>query len=170
MMTRFDSLRCERRTMTPAQYHLLQRTLEYIRPVKTEIGWAQFKKLTELVPEAEFDADTRWRATIGLLEMMLTQEVSSKLMVPITRSDPMKIPPGLANVTKGYVEFGLGARHVPAMKRSFLWTMKQHLDGKFDSDMEEAWALAFDLVEGALRATASEATAPPPPQNPILSR
>jgi hypothetical protein len=156
--------------MTPAQYHLLQRTLEYIRPVKTEIGWAQFKKLTELVPEAEFDADTRWRATIGLLEMMLTQEVSSKLMVPITRSDPMKIPPGLANVTKGYVEFGLGARHVPAMKRSFLWTMKQHLDGKFDSEMEEAWALAFDLVEGALRATASEVTAPPPPQNPILSR
>lgn len=151
--------------MTPTQYDLLRKTVEHVRPIKTEIGWAQFNKMAEHVPKTELDDGARWRVTVGLLEMMLTQDVSSRLMVPITNSDSMDTLPGLTNVTKGYIELGIEAQHIPAMKGVFLWSMKKYLGSNFDSDMEEAWVLAFHLVEGALQAIASEAAASASPQD-----
>lgn len=119
-----------------------------------------FKRLEEIVPEAELDTDLRWRASTAMLDMVLSPQLSSKLMVPVTNSDSMKIPPGLTNVTKGFVKLGLGAQHLPALNSAFLWSLKQKLGSNFDSEMEEAWARAFDLVAASLRATASEATDP----------
>ena len=151
--------------MTPTQYHLLQRTVEYLRPIKTEIGLTMFKRLHETVPEAELDIDSRWRACTSMLEVVLSPQLSSKLMVPITSSDAMEIPPGLTNVTNGVVKLGLGPQHLPVLNSAFLWSLKQNLGGKFDSEMEEAWLVAFDLVGAALRATASEPAHSVPPQD-----
>ena len=136
-----------------------------MRPVKAEIGLAMFKKLEEIAPETELDAVSRWRASVAMLEMVLSPQLSSKLMVPVTNSDSMKIPPGLANVTKGFVELGLGAQHLPMLNSAFLWSLKQNLGSNFDSEMEEAWTLAFDLVKASLRAMTSEATDPVLPQD-----
>src|SRR3990172_2432132 len=85
--------------MTPTQYHLLQQTVAYIRPAIAEVSLAMFKKMEEFVPETELDTASRWRASVSMLEIVLSPQLSSKLMVPITNADPMKLPPGLINVS-----------------------------------------------------------------------
>jgi len=119
-----------------------------------------FKRLQETVPETELDLDSRWRASTSMLEMVLSPQLSSKLMVPVTNSDAMEEPPGLTNVTNGFIRLGLKAQHLPVLNSAFLWSLKQHLGGKFDSEMEQAWLRAFELVDASLRGTNSQATDP----------
>ena len=136
--------------MTPEQKDLVQSTFADVAPIADTAAKLFYSKLFELDPKLKslFKGDM--------------EEQGRKLMkiigTAVNGLDKLdEIVPVVEDLGKRHVGYGVKDKDYTTVGTALLWTLKQGLDDKFTSDVEEAWTVVYTLLADTMKTAAAQA-------------
>ena len=136
--------------MTPQQVRLVQETFGMVEPIAETAAALFYNRLFTLDPSLR----PMFRGDIA--------EQGRKLMAALTLvtpgpSMPEKILPAVRALGQRHASYGVLDEHYATVGAALLWTLEQGLGAHFTQQVHDAWAAAYTLLAGEMRAAANEA-------------
>jgi nitric oxide dioxygenase len=133
--------------MTPAQITLIQSSWAKVVPIQETAAELFYNKLFELDPAVKplFKGDMKEQGR--KLMMSLNMVVNG-----ITKLDTLV--PGIQEMGKRHVAYGVEARHYDTVGTAILWTLEQGLGPDFTPDTKTAWTEAYTTLATVMKEAA----------------
>lgn len=133
--------------MTPEQITLIQSSWAKVVPIQETAAELFYNKLFELDPAVKplFKGDMKEQGR--KLMMSLNMVVNG-----ITRLDALV--PGIREMGKRHVAYGVEARHYDTVGTAILWTLEQGLGPDFTPDTKAAWTEAYTTLATVMKEAA----------------
>jgi hemoglobin-like flavoprotein len=142
--------------MTPVQISLVQSTWKSVVPIQDDAAKLFYTKLFELDPmlKALFKSDMAEQRR--KLMTMIGTAVNA-----LDRLDT--VVPAVQALGKRHAVYGVSDGDYGTVGAALLWTLEQGLGQAFTADVKAAWAAAYGLLAGTMKAAAEEAMGSPSP-------
>ncbi|MFN0186003.1 MAG: globin family protein [Aquabacterium sp.] len=133
--------------MTPHQITLVQASWEQVRPIQDTAASLFYGRLFELDPALRpmFKGDM---AAQGRMLMAAIHGVVSGL----TRLEALL--PAIGQLARRHVGYGVQPVHYDTVGAALLWTLQRGLGDAFTPATHDAWAAAYGILAGAMKAAA----------------
>ncbi len=130
--------------MTPEQISLIQSSWSKVVPIQETAAKLFYDKLFELDPAVKpmFKGDMVEQGR--KLMMSLGMVVNG-----ITNLD--KLVPGIQEMGRRHVGYGVQAKHYDTVGAAILWTLEQGLGADFTPATKEAWTLAYTTLANVMK-------------------
>ncbi len=133
--------------MTPQQIDLVKASWAQLQPSQAATADLFYGRLFELAP------DTRplFKRDIHAQGLMLTHTLGV-VVAGLDRLDT--VVPLAQQLARQHVGYGVQARHYDSVGTALIWTLAQSLGTAFTPALRQAWADAYALLAGAMKAAA----------------
>ena len=134
--------------MSPEQIALVQKSFKHVEPIAEIAAGLFYDRLFELDPALRplFRGDIKEQGR----KLMQTLGIVVK---GLTRLDT--ILPAVEELGRRHVHYGVQDRHYDTVGAALLWTLEKGLGAAFTPQVEDAWATAYGLLAGAMKAAAA---------------
>lgn len=144
-----DNLQTTRRenppAVTPHQIDLVQKSFEKVAPIADTAAALFYARLFEIDPSTRplFRNDLRRQGAM----LMQTLGLAVRHL-----HDPTPVLAAVQALGVRHVGYGVTEAHYGSVGAALLWTLGQGLGEAFTAEVESAWAAAYDLLSGVMRA------------------
>ena len=135
--------------MTPDQIGLVQDSFKQVEPIAETAAALFYDRLFALDPALR----PLFRGDMTEQGRKLMQALTI-VVKGLTRLD--KILPAVQDLGRRHVHYGVQDRHYDTVGAALLWTLEQGLGEAFTPPVKDAWATAYGLLAGAMKAAAAE--------------
>lgn len=138
--------------MTPEQIRLVQTSFENVAPMADTAAALFYARLFETDPSTRplFRNDLRRQGAM----LMQTLGLAVRHL-----HDPAPVLGAVQALGVRHVRYGVTDAHYASVGAALLWTLGQGLGPAFTPEVEAAWAAAYDVLSGVMRAAAGSAQA-----------
>jgi hemoglobin-like flavoprotein len=143
------------RFMTPTQIRILRRSFEHIGPLSDRISRSFYDRLFEIAPETiglfGHDEAAQHRLFADIFRHFVNQNLRSMLTLPVTGANNREISlPGIVELWQSQVSPSARPEHFARARDAFVWSLQQHLGGRMEREVLDAWVRAFEIITGAM--------------------
>ena len=143
--------------MTPTQVQHIRTSWSAVEPIADQAGMLFYERVFTLAPGTRslFDADIEPQARRTMAAVKTAVDGLGELDV---------VGPFLVRLGARHVRYGVRHEHFDVVGEALLWTLEQGLGERFTADVRDAWAAAWDVIAGAMRAGMRQAEAANEPE------
>ncbi|MCI0612769.1 globin domain-containing protein [bacterium] len=131
--------------MTTKQINLVQSTFEMVAPIADQAAALFYQRLFEIDPSLKFLFKSDMKEQGRKLMQMITVAVKGL-------SNLDAIVPAVQELGKRHINYGVRDEYYDTVGAVFLWTLEQGLGKAFTPEVKEAWATAYELLAGVMKA------------------
>lgn len=135
--------------MTPAQINLVKASWAKVVPIKETAAELFYGRLFELDPSLKPMFKGNMVEQGKKLMMMINTVVNS-----LEKIDSML--PAVEDLGRRHVPYGVTDEHYDTVGSALLWTLGKGLGASFDNETRDAWASAYGILAGTMKAAAAE--------------
>lgn len=141
--------------MTPVQIRLLRRSFDHIAPISDRISHSFYERLFAIAPETRGlfgrDEAAQQRLFLDIFRHFSSQNLRSMLTLPVTASTSGEISaPDIVAFWRSQIGDGVRPEHFALAGHAFAWSLEEHLGGRIEPEIIEAWVRAFEIITGAM--------------------
>lgn len=133
--------------MTPEQITLLKSSWAKVVPIQEAAAELFYGKLFELDPAVKplfkGDMKAQGRKLMQSLGVVVNGITNLEMLLP-----------GIEEMGRRHVAYGVTAQHYDTVGVAILWTLEQGLGADFTSEAKEAWTTAYTTVANTMKAAA----------------
>jgi nitric oxide dioxygenase len=141
--------------MTPSQIRLVQKSFVKIEPIATEVGAKFYARLFRMAPEtrALFKGDMSYQHAkfMSVIRELVSLHLRSLISLPVTAVEGEAAMPGIRNLGREHIKFGVVPAHFGLMRTALMETLYEVLGPDFTPEVQQAWAEAYDLMAKVMK-------------------
>jgi len=134
--------------VTEAQKKLVQTTFATIAPIADDAALLFYQRLFEIAPELR----PMFRGDMAEQRRKLMQMLA---LVVNGLNRPGAIVPGVRNLGRRHVAYGVKDHHYEAVRIALLWALGKTLGEAFTPEVEEAWTHAYDALAAMMHSNSA---------------